>query len=281
MWPYNYGPDGGGAVRRAYRRSPLRTLIRVSWTHRGLTETDVMVASYPRSGNLWLRFMLFELLSGAASMDRVLSSMPYVGKHHTAPALVPNRGRLIKTHEPYQPKYRRAVHLVRDPRDIVVSYYKFLQAFAGLEIPRSMHDSVAFDRFIDAFICGRVEAYGTWIGHLESWRQARTSGRADVLTVRYEDIRSDPSGMLEAIAHWLGVEVTQDGIAQAVENASIRRMREATQGRTPPRVRSSPNLAPIVNSGLVGGWRDVLDGRQAARFNVFADGLATMGYPPA
>jgi hypothetical protein len=211
-------------------------------------------------------------------MERVTEFMPYVGLHGKAPRLSPTGGRLIKTHEPYRPRYRSAIHLVRDPRDVVLSYFKFLQRNGKLVIPRSMDEDAAFDRFVTAFVNGRLDPHGTWIGHLSSWTAARTCGAADVLTVRYEDMRSDPMGTLELITRWLGGQAEREEIARAVDSCSIDQMKAATWGRTPPGIRPSPNLAPLVNAGLVGGWRDVL-GEQAQKFEAFGDGLRLMGYP--
>lgn len=279
MKPISFGPDGADPLRRAYRRSPLRNLLRVRWTHRGLRPTDVMLASYPRSGNLWLRFMLVELLRGDVSFERVISSAPYVGSHHAAPPFLPRGSRLIKTHEPYLASYRRAIHVVRDPRDVVLSYFKFLLRNGKLVIPEAMAEGEAFDRFIDAFISGRLDPHGTWNGHLVSWIAAAGAGRADVMRIRFEDFRVDPFGNLARVCRWLGADATSKEIQRAVERSALDRMREATRSQIPPGVRPSPDLPPLVNQGNVGGWRDVLDERQVQKFEAFAEGLRLMRYP--
>lgn len=238
-----------------------------------------MLASYPRSGNLWLRCMLYDLLLGSVSTERVVSQMPYVGQHRNAPRLLANGGRVVKTHEPYQASYRRAIHLVRDPRDLAVSYFSFLTRGRKLMIPSTMDDAEAFDAYIDAFIGGRLDAHGTWLAHLRSWTDAQSSGKADVHTVRYEDLRLEPHDTLELIARWLDLNVTAADISRAVDDCSIDRMRNADFESAPGR--TLPSRPPVINQGLVGGWRDVLSAHQAARFGVFADGLAEMGYASA
>ncbi|MEX2446142.1 MAG: hypothetical protein WD734_02295, partial [Dehalococcoidia bacterium] len=61
------GASGADPLRRLYRRSPLRWLLKIQWDHRGLRPADVFVASYPRSGSSWLRFLLYEMTAGDAS----------------------------------------------------------------------------------------------------------------------------------------------------------------------------------------------------------------------
>lgn len=279
MKPIIFGPDGADGLQRAYRRSLIRSVIRVNWTHRGLRPNDVMVASYPRSGNLWLRFMLVALLRGDVSYEQVRNSAPYVGSHRRAPPFLPNGGRLIKTHEPYLRRYRRAIHVVRDPRDVMVSYFKFLLGNGKLAIPPKMYENEALDRFVDAFIGGRLDAHGTWNSHLASWVGAAASERADIISVQFDELRADPVGNLERIANWLDAEVSLADIRRAVEQCTIDRMRAATRDGTSPGIGSSPKLPSPVHEGRVGIWREVLDERQARKFDVFADGLQLMGYP--
>jgi hypothetical protein len=58
-----------------------------------------MLASYPRSGNTWLRFVLADVLAESSSFDNIQGLIPEIGIHGGARSLLPNGGRLIKTHE--------------------------------------------------------------------------------------------------------------------------------------------------------------------------------------
>ena len=219
--------------------------------------------------------MLVELLLGDASVDLVRSSAPYVGSHNCAPPFLPNQGRLVKTHEPYLSSYRRAIHLVRDPRDVVLSYFRFLEWNKKLVIPRRLDRQLAFERFLDAFIRGWLDAHGTWKSHLTSWTAARLNGQADVMQIRFEEMRAQPAAVVGRISSWLGAAVSEAEIDRAVERSAIDHMR----GATAPNVRASPNVGPLVDQGRVGGWRDILTERQIKKFDAFADGLRLMGYP--
>ena len=272
------GAAGAGLVRRAYRRSPLRRLVRVDWTHRGLKPDDVFIASYPRSGNAWLAFIVLELAGRHPTFDSVRFEVPIVGAHAHAPALVPGGGRFIKTHEQYLPMYRRAIHLVRDPRDVALSYFRFMQREGSLVLSASDDVEATFDRYLDAFIRGRLHPSGTWQKHLDSWLHAAARGDAKVLRLRYEDMRADPAAHVAHIATWLGFEISAAEAAVVAQRCSLERMR-AAERESDPRVfgRVRPEVE-YVGSASVGGWHSALTEEQQRGFEAFADGIAQMDY---
>ena len=44
-----------------------------------------------------------------------------MGTHRPMKPVLPNGGRLIKTHEQYRSQYKRAIYLMRDLRDVMLS----------------------------------------------------------------------------------------------------------------------------------------------------------------
>ncbi len=278
------GAGGAGLARRAYRRSPLRWLHKSVWAHRGLRPADVFVASYPRSGSVWLRFLVMEMLTGDASFVALRSVLPELGEHAAAPGVLPGGGRVIKTHERFRSDYRRAIHLVRDPRDVALSYFHFLQRLEKIVVRDGDDEGASFDRFIDGFLRGRVDAYGTWQTHLLSWWSAAERGESDVLRLRYEDLHADPPGCTTRIAEWLGVELG-DGQARAVaercslENMRLREQERDASSNDPAAMRARRTGMANVRSGEAGGWRSRMTAEQRRRFEEFREGMDLMGYP--
>ncbi|HYI21681.1 MAG TPA: sulfotransferase domain-containing protein [Candidatus Limnocylindrales bacterium] len=254
--------------------------------HRGLLPNDVFLASYPRSGSVWLRFLLTEMLSGDASFVTISNTVPYVGKHGATPSLVPAGGRLIKTHEPFNSFYRRAIHLVRDPRDVCISYFNFLQRIGKITIRAGDDKAASFDHHVNAFLAGRVDAFGTWQQHLVSWSAAKEHGRADVHRIRFEDLKADTPAELERLADWLKLPFSRSDAVRVAERCSVENMKRAeAEGRLAnPPVFSKTALRTglsLILAGRAGGWREALTDAQQDRFAAFAEGLALMGYPPA
>jgi len=94
---------------------------------RGVTvfPDDVFLVSYPRSGNTWTRFLLGNLLwqNDPVTFLNIESRIPeiYFNPDRFMRAL--QRPRLLKSHESFQPHYPHVIYIVRDPRDVAISFY--------------------------------------------------------------------------------------------------------------------------------------------------------------
>jgi hypothetical protein len=199
---------------RRLRRSRLRALV-VGSRNRGLRPGDVILGSYPRSGSTWLRLLLAHLLTGAdTGLRQSEFVVPMVGFEDRAET---NRAgvRVVRSHEPYQRAYRRAVYLVRDARDVALSYHALYDATGRWDRGR--------EEFMAAFARGEVDGYGPWQDHVMTWLAARD--RAELLVIRYEDLLSEPADTLAAIASFCGISAARDQIADAVAANSVDRVR--------------------------------------------------------
>jgi Sulfotransferase domain len=246
------------------------------WRHRGLRERDVLLASYPRSGNTWLRFLLFELITGRPAqfgeIDARDSPTGQLGDHPHMPRVLPTGGRVIKTHEPCRPAYRRAVYLVRDPRAVLLSEYRFLR-WRGF-----FHGDLA--AFVPRFVAGTVNAYGSWRDHVASWLDGRLAGSDDLLVVRFEDLRSATETCLRRIVDYLDLTVDDEALGRAIEDNTVARLREREDRARDTVYKHTDRRFRFINQGRVAGWREELD--PAAAHGVatsWPEMLQRFGYP--
>jgi hypothetical protein len=257
-------------LRRKFAKTRLRAPL-VWLNHRNLSPTDVFVASYPKSGSTWVRFVLFEMLSGLpAGFKATNQLMTRIGQHTKGLRLLPGEGRLIGTHEQYRKDYKRAIYVVRDARDVLLSEFAFLKA---LDYFRG-----DLDEFISTFLftCGSAYGYGPWQQHVPSWLDSPIAGKESLLLVRYEDLRQDPLPWFVRMAEFLGVDVDVEKIKLAVENNSIEKMREK-ENKEP--VRASIR-GRFVRNGKVRGWVSQLSPAQVRLIEEHAgSALLRLGYP--
>ena len=269
-----------------------RTKLRApkSWReHRGLKSNDVMFASFERSGNTWLRFVLFEILTNdSAGFLNVNHLLPELGTHQDAKAVLPSGGRFIKTHHQYRSNYKRAVYLIRDLRDVMLSNWA---RDKEMGFSKYFDNGKGMDGYIESFLKGKVTRFGSWQSHVDSWVNCPLAKNGNLLVVRYEDLRKDTENGLLEILQFLDIKADRELIRRAVENNSLRAMREkeekakksgATLGKGT--LLRKHNLdredARFVRSGSVGGWRDKLSDAQIAMVTKYAgEALVKAGYP--
>lgn len=252
-------------VRHRLSRSVLREAV--AWRrHRGLDPADVFLASYPRSGNTWIRSLLYELVTGSTpsfgAIDLEDSPVGHLGDHGAMPRLLPGGGRLIKTHEAYRPVYRKALYLVRDPRDVVLSEYRFQRwsdVFEG-----------GLDGFVEAFNTGRTNGYGGWSNHVTSWLDSGLADAGKLHVVRYDRLRAEPLETMVEVADFLSLEVDPPTIEAAIENNSIKRMRAREDRERDDHFKDRNPGFRFVNKGAVGGFKKELESAQIARIEASA-----------
>lgn len=266
---------GGHRLRGSLRRNRSVRKAAALYRHRSCGREDVVVASYPKSGNTWLKFLLADVLTDEDSdFERSESAIPLIGSRTVGSATLPSGGHLWKSHEPYSPLFRRrctrSIYLVRDARDVAISEYHFLV--------RKGRFTGELGSFLDVFIAGRADAYGSWDAHVASWTAGWRGRDDDRITVRYEDMLDDCASAVARILRFLEVDVAPDRVALAVERNSFRNMRtkELTTGRFASM--SNSGASPLVRVGTAKQWETQFTAEQRARFWSRMPQLGRMGY---
>ena len=257
-----------GRLARTRLRAPLAWL-----RHLGLDPADVFLASYPRSGNTLLRFVLGEILSGVpTSFDSIQRIIPEIGVHVHASPLLSSGGRLIKTHEPYRRRYGRAIYIVRDVRDVMLSSFARETALDMLHIQ-------SLDDYVRPFMQGKMTRFGSWQRHVEGWMNSPLATRGDLLILHFEEIRSDVEATVIRCLDFLGKDVDPSIVRSAVRNNSLDKMRAKEDlAKTLPK--SPGEEGRWIGKGSIQGWRQELTAQQLQIVDELAgDFLARLGYP--
>jgi hypothetical protein len=251
-------------LSKTWARAPLLRL-----RHRGFNCADVFFGSYPRSGSTWSRFTIFEMLTGReASFDAVNATFRGLGSHSKAPSLLPGGGRFLGTHEMYRSDYKKAIYLVRDGRDVLLSEYAYLTALGRF------HGEL--DDFVKAFLYGRVNGFGSWQRHVSSWLDSPLTPASKILLVRFEDLRSNPEQGFCRIADFLDVKLEPARLRIAIANNSLERMR-AKEDRSPQKASVKGRF---IRNGSVQRWRIDLTPNQLQMIDDLAGNtLRRLDYP--
>jgi hypothetical protein len=250
------------------RRSHALRTVATAARHRGLRADDLFVASYPRSGNTWVRFLLMDLATGhRPDFPQVDRAIPRVGLHEAAPDLAAGH-RLIKTHEPYRGDYRRAVYLIRDVRDVLVSWFRVTRP--------DPDDLSGFDAFVRDFVTERASPYGCWTTHVRGWLDATELG-AEVLIIRFEELQAHPDATLRRIAEFVGLAPEAEHIERALTRNSAAVMRELERANV-GYLRRAIGYRSTGMSRVDGRWRDLITQRHERVLRPMLTLNAELGY---
>jgi hypothetical protein len=176
---------------------------------------DFWIASYPRSGNRFLRTVLSHRY-GIQSIDPNLpnagkasanspqdASKPHVAASSPTPESEPRLEVLgLKTHHPPTPgDTRPAVYLVRDGRGALVSYAHFALNFIYNCPPEQVTPERLLATLRDLILEKRT-AYKTWSENVEAWL-----ARENTLIIHFEELIAEPIRVADRIAGFLGLDL--------------------------------------------------------------------------
>jgi hypothetical protein len=255
----------------------------------------IWLASYPKSGNTWMRSLLahylmppgtapdinnlrqfttadvrqdfFDLAAGQPFRGQSVDD--WVAVRGKALRLIagskPNQ-HFVKTHcqpivllgEPLIPAEftAAAIYILRNPFDVAPSYARHASADLDTAIDRML-----FPDNMMGTPTGIYDALGRWDDHVKAWTEAPG---LPLHVVRYEDLIEKPAKAMRALLKdFLKVPIDQPKLARAIKSTSFANMKkqEETKG-----FREKPEgMQSFFAKGKVGAWREDLTKEQIAR----------------
>jgi hypothetical protein len=252
------------------------------------------IASYPKSGNTWMRAFLTALVTGAESDDLNLLQeiapdensgryfQPYMStpiekaslvelasarpKAHRAMAAAADNFLFLKTHSLLgvhlgTPTITTdvtagAIYIIRNPLDVAISYAAFRNRSVDETIPL-MNQS---GRVLTRPMYGSYEVAGSWTEHVETWTH---KPHQRLLAVRYEDMLDDPQASFRRVTSFLQMRVDDELMAKAIERTSFSSLKAAEEkGDFKERPKGTERF---FRSGKHGQWREALTGEQISK----------------
>jgi Sulfotransferase domain len=215
---------------------------------------DTLVVSYPRSGNTWTRFLIANLVHPEKTITfaNIESLIPDTSSISSRALKRISRPRIIKSHDYFDHRYPKVIYIVRDPRDVALSYYDFQRKYRHIE------DKHPLERYVDDFVNGRLisASWGTWAENVGSWMAAR-GHTENFLLLRFEDMLEDTQRELVRVAQFLNLAVTSETLERAIVNSAADRMRQMEKQEEGQWVATKKHRKdiPFVRVAKSGGWK--------------------------
>ena len=246
---------------------------------RGLTvyPDDTFLVSFPRSGNTWTRFLVCNLINpdDPVNFAQLESRIPEIYDVSDRSLRAFPRPRVIKSHECFDPQYKKIIYIVRDPRDVLISYFEFQLK------RRVISDDCSLEEFLPRFMESEIEPkIGSWRDHVVSWTATR-DGQKNFLLLRYEDMVTNTQKETTKIASFLSLDSNPERIARAVALSTADRMRklEKEQSRQWKATRETRQDKPFVRKAAAGDWKSTLPERCVAQIeSAWGNVMRSVGY---
>ncbi|NXE95089.1 ST2B1 Sulfotransferase, partial [Menura novaehollandiae] len=258
--------------------------------------TDVLIATYPKSGTTWMQEILTLLFSlGDARPAKTIPNWeraPWLEQIYCREALQDTKTpRLLTTHLPahvlapaLQRSKAKVIYVARNPKDVAVSFYHFHR------LAKFLPDPSSFDAFLTQFLEGTVH-YGSWFDHIKGWLGQRQL--LDILYVTYEELHQvspavspplspslpvpgtdhappqDLRGTAQRLSTFLGCPLAPGTLAALEQHCSFSAMRDNVMANYSliPHEIMDHSQGCFMRKGVVGDWRDHFSPEQNALFN--------------
>ena len=252
-------------------------------------QKNIFLASYPKSGNTWLR----SIIGNIYNFDKEFSlndvkSIPLLSikKHFSefdnkvyinnndlhfdwiSQNIIkcqnllnnkPNHLNIFKTHSARHKNFTNEsvnagfIYIVRDPRDIVVS----LKNFSGKEIDKTI-DEFLFSKSLMITTNGAQELLSTWELNVQSWLNYTSVPR---LIIKYEDLKLNPKEIILKIKeflnkiHSLNINLCDQDIDKIVENTNFNNLKKLEDKNG---FDEASKYSKFFRLGTSNQWKDVL-----------------------
>ena len=247
----------------------IETKIRNKFVYNGF------VISYPKCGRTWINSLLLHYV--LRHYDQITEPLPFQWAppiiRHTWYRRFPN---ICFTHDissPARPYYqynqdfdvspyitKRCVLLVRDPRDVVVSYYYHARKKTHknkLPADISLNDFCHHDSF---GLRPVITFFNIWVPFIQCY--------PTVTYFRYEDLKANTKAVMEQMLSFFGVtKVDSEALDWAITQTKFERLQEREVYRKSSEGEDTKQDDLRVRRGKVGGFQDEIDAEEIQYVN--------------
>jgi hypothetical protein len=256
----------------------------------------IWLASYPKSGNTWMRSFLHNLFlntqepSDINDLDRFCVGesglAPYLQFMDKPPAEM-ELAELVKLRPLVQREFMKAspdsvfvkthnylgdwegaplhnmdvtagaIYILRNPLDVVLS----LANHFGLTIDDAITRLGEIGTGTSLTESHMPELHSSWSVHVRSWTQH--DGNAQLLVLRYEDMLHKPEQAFGRVTQFLGLPVPLERLQRAIRNSSFKELKAQEESRGFRE--ASKKASSFFREGRAEQWRDKLSPEQVRR----------------
>ncbi|KAL0709182.1 hypothetical protein Bca4012_016160 [Brassica carinata] len=249
-------------------------------------DTDIILASFPKSGTTWLKALTVALLERSKHdddpknhpllLDNPHGIVPYLERSAPDGTKFSSSTRLFSTHMPFHTVKEglkgspcKIVYICRNAKDALISRWYFVCKYQKLEPTRSILESM-FESF-----CRGVSFYGPVWDHVLSYWRGSLEDPSRVLFMKYEEMKEEPCAQLKRLAEFLGCPFTEEeeergGVDKILELCSLRSLSDLEANKSGKTVNGVDHKS-FFRKGEVGDWKNHLTPEMERRIDMIIE----------
>ncbi|WP_024334598.1 sulfotransferase domain-containing protein [Desulfotignum balticum] len=202
----------------------LKKYITKSKHHCVFQHNDIFLVEFPKSGVTYLSFLVANALKERNDEEITFYNHHkyIVDFHQLRGADISTNGyplqgyRFIKSHSDNNTSYYFVIYILRNPFDVMLSYYYFMSS-------KGYKDS--FESFIQS------KRYGiqNWVNHVEGWLLEKKDLAQRIHLIKYENLVFNPQHELADLFENIGLVVNDLKLEQAIRDSSKDSMKYSEQ----------------------------------------------------
>jgi hypothetical protein len=221
---------------------------------------DIFIAGFPKSGNTWMQNLLTSMLLESTTNISPKLVSEIVPDVHAKDFYKRFYSRMFfKTHHLPNPKYKKVIHLIRDGRDVLVSYHHY----------GKLNKKKGFS-YEEMVLKGEGMWPCLWHEHAQAW--LNNPYKAEILTIRYEDLINDTQNEMKKVATFSDIEISTKMLKIICEYNSLKNLRNKVEkSGWDYDKRFGEDSKEFFRKGVIGDYKNEMDEKLVKHFNTYSD----------
>jgi aryl sulfotransferase len=260
------------------------------WNGFAFRDTDIVIATYPKSGTTWGQQIVAQLLFHGAEGIKIRQLSSWIEQRVARPdraaiLAAQTHRRFLKTHLPvdalvFSPK-AKYIYIGRDGRDVAWSLFnhyagvseEYLKVFndtPGRVGPPLERMTGNVHEFYSSWFSGNGYATLSLWENVRSWWNIRDL--PNVKLFHFNDMKADLAGSIRRIAAFLDIKIESSTFPKIVEHCSFDYMKAHAEFVVPVADKMWKGGAKtFIHKGTNGRWRDTLSAVEIAAYETKAN----------
>ncbi|MEL7122118.1 MAG: sulfotransferase domain-containing protein [Bacteroidota bacterium] len=233
------------------------------------SDDDIFIVGFPKSGNTWMQSIISGLIYGIDTQYLSDSLAQSIVPDVHARSVYTRFGYInfFKSHHLPQLNYKNVIYLVRDGRDVMVSYFAY---------NKNLGINITLEEMVKE---GKGIFPSKWHEHVLSW--AKNPHNARIIVIKYEDLLNSPIATLKSICTFSNIDRTDEQLEKIVNGNTIEQMRKKAKRYNGMGHKNwkGEKAQKFFRKGKIGSHHEEMSTKLIEYFNVEAkEALLLMGY---